>query len=190
MKDKLDLCIDQVHHLPPTPTLLLELLALFKQPDRDIDQVVKVISHDPSLTAEVLRRCNSAYFSGSQPAADMFEAVLRLGFYEMYRIVVVLFGSRAMSIPNGACGIQVEALWRHSVTTAVAAGVLAEHLQEPEGVAFTAGLLHDVGKVVLALPMEPDTRGWWRRQVHAGRLCWRLKKRALALITARSARGC
>ncbi len=150
MKDKLDTYIDQVRHLPPAPTLLLKMMELLKEPDRDIDQVVKAISYDPSLTAEVLRRCNSAYFSGSRPAADIFEAVMNLGLYEIYRTVVVMFGSQAMSVPGGTGGISVEQLWRHSAATAVAAGILAEHIHEPEGAAFTAGLLHDVGKVVLA----------------------------------------
>jgi putative nucleotidyltransferase with HDIG domain len=150
MKDKIDTYIDRVRHLPPAPTLLLEMMELLKKPDRDIDQVVKAISYDPSLTAEVLRRCNSAFFSGSRPAADIFEAVMNLGLYEIYRTVVVMFGSQAMAIPGGMGGISVEKLWRHSAATAVAAGIVAEHIHEPEGAAFTAGLLHDVGKVVLA----------------------------------------
>ncbi len=150
MKDRLDQYIDGVRHLPPTPTLMVKLLALFREPDVDIDEVVQLMSHDPSITAEVLKRCNSGYFGGSEPATDMFEAVTRLGFYEVYQIVVALFGARAMAAPDSGGGIEVAALWQHSVIVAVAAGVVAKELGEPEGIAFTAGLLHDVGKVVLA----------------------------------------
>jgi putative nucleotidyltransferase with HDIG domain len=52
--------------------------------------------------------------------------------------------------PQDACGIDVEKLWHHSVMAAVSAGVIARKAQENEGLAFTAGLLHDIGKIVLA----------------------------------------
>ncbi len=150
MKDRLDEYINGVQHLPPTPTLMVKLLALFKEPDLDIDQVVELMSHDPSLTAETLKRCNSGYFGGAEPASDMFEAVTRLGFYEVYQLVVALFGARALAQPQSTGGLDVAALWQHSVVAAVAAGIIARDVGEPEGAAFTAGLLHDVGKVVLA----------------------------------------
>ncbi len=150
MNTRLDQYIDGIQTLPPTPTLMVELLALFREPDRDIDQVVELISHDPALTAEVLKNCNSAFYGSDQPVADLFEAVMRLGFYEVYRFVLAMLGSRALSVPEAEAGINVALLWDHSLTTAVAAGVLARELGEAEGEPFTAGLLHDVGKIVLA----------------------------------------
>ncbi len=150
MKDKLDLYIDSVRHLPPAPKVMVELIALFKQPDRDVDQVVRLMSHDPSLTAEILRRCNSSFFGGEEPATDLFEAVLRLGFYELYRIVVAMSSMQAMSLPGINKVLPVEALWQHSAAAAVIAGMVASRMHESEGVAFTAGLLHDVGKIILA----------------------------------------
>ena len=81
----------------------------------------------------------------------MFEAVMNLGLYEIYRIVMVIFGSQAMSIPASTGGFKMEVLWQHSVTTAVASGIVADRTHETAGLAFTAGLLHDMGKVVLAM---------------------------------------
>lgn len=80
--DKAQQYIGRVTHLPPAPTLLTELLGLFRDPDRDIDRVVDLLSLDPSLTAEILKKCNGAFFGGA-PASDMFEAVSRIGFYEV-----------------------------------------------------------------------------------------------------------
>jgi len=150
MKDKLDQYIDSVRHLPPAPDVMVQLIALFKQPDHDIDQVVHLISHDPSLTAEMLKRCNSSFFGGDEPAANMFEAVLRLGFYEAYRIVLAMSSLQAMSLPEINSVLSVEALWQHSAATAAVAGLVAGRMHESEGVAFTAGLLHDVGKIIFA----------------------------------------
>lgn len=65
----------------------VQLLDLFRDPDHDIDRIVEFISQDPLLAAETLRRCNNAAFGGPEPVTDIFEAVSRLGFYEVYDIV-------------------------------------------------------------------------------------------------------
>ncbi len=117
--------------------------------------MVAVIRNDSALTAELLRRCNSAYFGGDNPAGDVFEAVTRLGCYEVYRIVVVVAGSRTMRASAAAPDPRLDRLWQHSLVTAVAASVIAGQVQEPQATAFTAGLLHDVGKLVLASAAGP-----------------------------------
>lgn len=142
--------IDRVQHLPPAPRIITQLLGLFHDPDGEIDRVVELISHDPGLTAEMLKRCNSACFGGGRPTASISEAVGRLGFNEVYSVVVALTGSRVLAM-NRTGGIPDPGwLWKHSVTSAVAAGTLARWVHEPEAEAFTAGLLHDLGKQVLA----------------------------------------
>ena len=148
--DKVDQYIESVTQLPPAPTLLIELLGLFKEPDRDVDKVVELVRLEPSITAEVLRRCNSAFMGGGEPAGDMFEAVSRIGFYEVYTVVAAMFGASARAIPGAADAVDVSDLWRHSVTTAVAASVISDHIGEANGPAFTAGLLHDIGKLIFA----------------------------------------
>jgi putative nucleotidyltransferase with HDIG domain len=156
--DLADQFLDKVGHLPPAPTIATQLLNLFSEPDRDLDRIVTLISHDPSLTGEVLQRCNSASFCGAEPVSDMFEAVTRLGFYEVYCVVTALVAARALSLAPKGSGLDIGKLWEHSVTTAVAASVVAGQAGESEAVAFTAGLLHDVGKLILA-SVEPVAYG-------------------------------
>ena len=74
----------------PAPDVLSELLEAFRDPDPDLDHIVDLIADEPSLKAEVLRRGNSVMFGGSAPAADVFEAVSRIGMYEAYSAVVAL----------------------------------------------------------------------------------------------------
>lgn len=145
-----DTYIDQVPQLPPAPTVVVELLGLLTDPDRDLDRIVELIGHDPSLTAEVLKHCNSAYFAGANPATDMFEAVTRLGLYEVYTIVGAVVGANSMRMQGVDKSFDTTALWKHSVTTAVAATCLADYAGESNSGAFTCGLLHDIGKLVLA----------------------------------------
>ena len=139
--------IEKVDQLPPSPRLLIKLLELFKQPDQQIDEVVKLITFDPSYTVEVLKRCNSAYFAGAEPVQDVSEAVSRLGFEELYKIVTAMFPSNAILRPGHNSFVEI--LWNHSASVAVAAGVLAEQVEESALTAFTAGLLHEVGKVIM-----------------------------------------
>ena len=144
----IDQYLDRVKHLPPAPLVAMQLLDLFSDPERDIDRIVELVSNDPALTAETLKRCNSGHFMGAEPAADMFEAVTRLGFYEIYCIVVTLIASRTMTLVRAKYSWDSTQLWRHTVTTAVIASILAKRVQEVEATAFTAGLLHDIGKLI------------------------------------------
>jgi putative nucleotidyltransferase with HDIG domain len=151
--------LNDVSRLPPAPMLVTELLTLFREPDRDIDHVVKLISFEPSLTAQILRICNSACFASEQPPGDIFEAVSRMGFYQVYCLVVSIFGARTRAMEGADKGVNVEELWRHSVAVAVSASVVEEEVGQAKAVAFTAGLLHDIGKLVLAsAEREPYAR--------------------------------
>jgi putative nucleotidyltransferase with HDIG domain len=147
--ESIDHYINRVQNLPPAPTVAVQLLDLFSDPNRDIDRIVELVGLDPALTAETLKRCNSACLVGAEPAADMFEAVSRLGFYEIYCIVVALLGSQTMTLVRGRYGVDATRFWQHSVTTAVVATALARRVGADEATAFTAGLLHDIGKLIL-----------------------------------------
>jgi putative nucleotidyltransferase with HDIG domain len=147
----LDAYLDRIKHLPPTPTIMIQLIELFRQPDADADEIVTLLRRDPALSVEVLRRCNSSFFGSDTPVMDINEAVFRMGFYEVYQITITLFGMQAMTPKAAVPGFSAEALQRHSSIAATAAGALALDVGESEGIAFTAGLLHDVGKIVLAL---------------------------------------
>jgi len=88
-------------------------------------------------------------FAGDRLAEDMFEAVSRLGLYEIYAIVIGLMASRTMKQVRAKYSLDANRLWQHTVVTAVISAVLAKRIQVPEATAFTAGLLHDIGKLVL-----------------------------------------
>jgi HD-like signal output (HDOD) protein len=81
--------------LPVDTIAAVLLLDLFRDPDHDIDSIVEVISSNPVLTAETLRRCNQAAFGGAGRITDIFEAVNRLGFYELYGIIAASVNASA-----------------------------------------------------------------------------------------------
>ncbi|MBI3416699.1 MAG: HDOD domain-containing protein [Verrucomicrobia bacterium] len=152
--DELDSYINKVKKLPPMPPMVPQLMTLLNDPDVDSEKVVKLITYDPSLTANVLQACNSALFSGSAPADDVGEAIMRIGFQQVYRMVVLVSSSRMLKPSQTGYGIDEGELWKHSVATAVAAQTLAKELGDNESTAFTAALLHDIGKIILSQALE------------------------------------
>lgn len=83
--------------VPVDAIAAVQLLELFRDPDRDVDRIVEFISQNPLLTAETLKRCNNSVYRGSERITDIFDAVSRLGFYELYDIVAAATGARASS---------------------------------------------------------------------------------------------
>lgn len=151
---ELDEYIERVKHLPPAPRVLPQLLGLLGQIDTDCQYVVDLVSVDTALTAAVLQVCNSAYFAGATPADDLTEAINRLGFRQVYRVVAAVSGSRSLSLHAKIKGLDAECFWQHSVATAIAAQLVAGECGGDQDLAFTSGLLHDIGKMVLAESLE------------------------------------
>jgi putative nucleotidyltransferase with HDIG domain len=151
---ELDEYINRIKHLPPAPRVLPELLPLLNRPNIDASRVVKLISIDPGLSAAVLQTCNSAYFGGGNPTADISEAVNRMGFQQIFLIVCAVTGSKTLAPPQKGYGIDRGELWQHSVTAAVAAQRIAIHVGDDENLVFTATLLHDLGKIILSEALE------------------------------------
>jgi putative nucleotidyltransferase with HDIG domain len=143
--------IGRLKTLPTAPGVLVKLITVFQESDRDIDEVAVLIHQDPSLTADVLRYANSAFFVREDPVVDIFEAIAWVGFSQVYQAVVAKLASQALRLPKDVSGLNVDQIWNHSAAAAVYASAIARELQENEGLVFTAGLLHDVGKIVLSL---------------------------------------
>lgn len=145
----IDGLIDRIDSLPPAPRVLPRLLSALGDTETELNQVVDLVAIDTVLTASVLRTCNSAYFGTARPAEDVSEAVQRLGFQTLYRTVAVVSGANCFKLPKPV-RLDMDRLWRHSVTVAFAAQFVAEDTGLDSGLLFTAGILHDLGKVVLA----------------------------------------
>ncbi|MBM3822549.1 MAG: HDOD domain-containing protein [Verrucomicrobia bacterium] len=151
---ELDEYINKVKTLPPAPKILPQLLLLLGDPDVDSSRIVELIAYDQALTANVLQLCNSAFFAQATPATDIQEAVTRLGFRQIYQMVAAVSGARALAPPQKGYGIEPGELWKHSVTAAVAARLIAHDQGEDESLVFTAALMHDIGKIVLSEALE------------------------------------
>lgn len=152
--EPLEQFIKRIKTLPPGPRILSQLLFLLRKPDLDSSEVVRLISFDLALTSKVLQRCNSAAQGLTRPAYDLHEAVVRLGYDQIYRLVAAVIGEAALSSPQQGYGIGAGELWEHSAATAIAAKLIAGINAEDENMVFTAALLHDIGKLILSTFLE------------------------------------
>jgi putative nucleotidyltransferase with HDIG domain len=139
----------EVKDLPPAPQVLPKVLEALNDEQSTLDEVGQLIALEPVLTAKLLQYCNSAYFRGAEPVSNVPEAIGRVGFQTIFSIVSVASG-RSMFQLAPDCGVDVAQLWKHSLITAFGCKFIAEDLDLDANTLFTAGLLHDIGCVVLA----------------------------------------
>jgi HD-like signal output (HDOD) protein len=148
--------LDMAKTIPCSPAVVPGLLALVQQDDVEIHSVERLIRMDTGLTTAVLRLANSAYFGARRRCEDVDEAMLRLGTRTVYRLAATASAGRWLSHHVQGYGWQPGDLARHSLAVAIAAECLAGKLKlaRPE-TAYTAGLIHDVGKLAMAYANLP-----------------------------------
>jgi len=120
-----------------------------KDPDTDI--IEKLISSDQALTGQVLRTANSAFFQRLFKVSTVRTAILRLGFNEVSNIVMLVTQKANFKSKNPVINETMDTLWRHSVGCAIGAQWIAVNsgYREKSHEAFSAGLLHDMGKLFI-----------------------------------------
>jgi putative nucleotidyltransferase with HDIG domain len=142
-------------NLPTIPTVVTRILRLLDAESTNGRELVDVIEHDQALTAKLLRLANSAFFGQARRVSTIPRAVVLLGFstVRLLALGVKVFDS----LGNGVSRQRVQELWRHAVTVAVAGKMLGTHARagDPDE-AFTAGLLHDIGRLLLAMRFKQD----------------------------------
>ncbi len=162
--EKIRKLLDSVEVLPLSPALLPKLLPKLSDVDTNFDEVVEIIAFDPALTAKLLQICNSAFFGHESEVTTVAEAVNRVGYQAVYLLVAMINGSNCFPCPSPA-GVDAGKLWQHSITTAFNTKFVAESAGLDGNQLFTAGLLHDIGKVILGQAQAQAAAGLFRNAV-------------------------
>ncbi len=139
--------IERLDHLASPPEALARILELASDPDAQLPQLASAIESDPVLAARLLRLANSAYFGYSREIETIDHSLVVLGTRTVRNLVAAV--ALAPVFTGGQSDLDRSTLWRHCCAVGEAARILAEHLELDGGVAYLAGLLHDVGKVAL-----------------------------------------
>jgi HD-like signal output (HDOD) protein len=147
---KLESLIKKTEDLPPLPDIVVKLLHASRDPNVSTREMVELIKHDPALTIKVLRLCNSSYYGLPRKINSIQEALVYIGTDTLVNFVLAGCLSSFYQQAQDGYGLEKGELWRHSVGCAIASQRIASFGQaDATSLAFTAGLIHDVGKIVL-----------------------------------------
>lgn len=146
----LDKLLKQPQALPSVPKVVRKLIDTFEQPDVDPMMVASLIEEDPVLVAKLLKTANSAFFGLSRNVTNAREAMNILGLIKVRALVV------ASALGEGfhtVGGVNLNQFWRCSLNTANLARYIALPIRIDENTAFTAGLIHGIGELVMHVGM-------------------------------------
>lgn len=138
--------------LPAMPRTVSDLLSEMNREEPSPKKIGELIGQDPALTTRVLRLSNSAFFRVSRRIGNADEAVAMLGLTHVRSLVMAAaLGASFKNVP----GIDLKQFWRYSLRSAEIARSLSGMLNLNQGNAFTAGLIHGIGILVMHIAM-PD----------------------------------
>lgn len=146
----IDDLIVQVECLPSLPAIVMDLLASIDDDNLDMTLLARKVAHEQGLTAMALKFANSSFYGNNTRITTIQQAITLLGVTHMRNLITT--AALSGCFPQSHCaGFDFKAFWRHSMATAICAKVLARHLRLNQDIAFTAGLLHDIGRVALVV---------------------------------------
>jgi HD-like signal output (HDOD) protein len=138
-----------VGNIPTLPPVLIQVWELTTQENTSASDLGKAIGADPGLTGALLRLANSAYFGFPRKVATVTQAVVILGFDTVKSLAMGASVFRALGSRGGP--IDAEAFFRHSLVCALGARLVMERRSPGKaGTAFCGGILHDLGRLVIA----------------------------------------
>lgn len=140
----------RIHELPPLPQALAEALRVVRRDDLSTATCVRAIEQDAVLAAAVLRLANSPFYGACGRVSSVGDAVRLLGLRTVSGVVVAVSMRRTLAQWRDDDG-RFQAYWRHAVATATAARELAPTAGADPDEAFLTGLLHDLGRLVMAV---------------------------------------
>lgn len=144
--------LDRVKEMPLLSVVASRLLELTGDDDHSLQDVAKIVENDAYLTTRVLRVVNSAVFSPIEPITTVSKAIVYLGEKTVMGIAIGSCSAAVFKKPLNGYEAAAGALWEHSLRTAIASREISIFVKEKisSNLAFTAGLLHDIGKSVIS----------------------------------------
>ena len=137
-------------NIAPIPQNSLKIIHLLSDGDYEADEIVRTIETDQVLAAKILSLCNSALFMPAEPIDSLASAVLFLGSSHLLQMVVTASVDSLLADQHDGYAMLKGGLYKHALGVAHAARVIAHDCGRVNtGVAYTAGLLHDIGKIGL-----------------------------------------
>jgi HD-like signal output (HDOD) protein len=141
----------QIDSLTPVPRVVTQVMELADDPDSSLADVAEVIKYDPLITANLLKICNSAYFGLPRVINSIHDATTLLGLDQIVEMFIFKCAFENLHAPQEGYELKEYELLRQSAASALISKLIAEQLEtRTKHLVFTAALLKDIGKIVLA----------------------------------------
>lgn len=153
----LERLIDSVEDMPSLPQIVTEIIRISEDPDSTPQDVQNLLAQDQVLTAKILRLANSSFYGFARRINTITEATILLGFQTIRSIVFAASISNFLTKSLDGYQLDQNELWKHSQSVAMTARYIAKkkRFKNPE-VFYTAGVIHDIGKLVLNEYLQKD----------------------------------
>lgn len=139
-----------MENIQPIPQVALKILRLIDNEEYEIKTLADEIRKDQVISARTIKLCNSVVFAGSSKVESLDQALVLIGMQLLVKLVISVSVNKFFGHSGLGYSLCKGGLYHHAVGTAIIAEKLADYTGSAEpGLAYTAGLLHDIGKVVL-----------------------------------------
>ncbi|MBM3822372.1 MAG: HDOD domain-containing protein [Verrucomicrobia bacterium] len=153
--------IERAEKLTAPSPAVVKLLDFLNRSEVDNDEILAVVRKDPVLCCKLLATCNSPAYGLSSQVGSLDQAVLYLGSQVIYRLVLALSFGPSLTRKLGGYAIDGQDLWKHSLLAGTLTSKVIEAMPrsnfEPS-VAYTAGLIHDIGKILMNQALDNKTK--------------------------------
>lgn len=153
IKQRIESIVNNIDELPSIPDVASKIINMVNDPNISFKVVAQEISQDQAITTSILKLCNSAFFSKGKEISSIDRAIVTLGIKEVKDAVVVAATKTVLDKVVTGYDLAKGELWRHGLAVALMSKKIAlmKKRKDISDIAFTGGIIHDVGKTVLAL---------------------------------------
>lgn len=176
--------VEMTANIVSLPDIYFRVSRLIDDPACTSAKLAEVIAYDPGLTVRVLKLANSVYYGRTQQVETVAQAITLIGTSDLRHLVLATSTAQAFrSLPSTT--MDMDAFWQHSVCCALAARALAAHCQPHHRErSFVAGLLHDVGQLLMSYRMPDAALTIQRRLAEQGGESYLLEQEELGFTHA------
>ena len=171
---------DQVYNIPQVPEVVRDLIIQLNDPNFDMDEIATNVTKDQAISMKVLRLVNSAHFGLSRKVSSIEDAVVLLGMKQLKTLIIA--SGVVASVPE-LDDFDIKTFWSDSFRTATYAKSLAESLGADSDMIFTAGLICQMGTVLIHMS-EPTAAREIAQHVKAGKELSHVEKHRLGFTNA------
>jgi len=146
----------RIYSFPSLPAVVSKVLDVIASENSTMGDLTDVIKLDPPFSTDILRLANSAFFGRLMEVSTLKQAVSVLGFNEIRNLVLSKAVFNNFKNLTKSSQFDIRIFWQHSFLCGLAGKIIASDLHEDRGECFMAGLIHDIGKLIIYLELPEE----------------------------------